>query len=391
MKRIETLIDLSRKATENSDFTDSTGIQTEEFIQYFSDAIRRIESVINLHHPRAFLKEKTISVAQDEEELTMPADVFLGSRLVTVRFSSGNASSSFTFTGTTTIGSSTILTTDTRVSVGAIISGVGIPNGAVIVSVNPGVSLVMTSLATAAGTIQINQRDRTSINEDGFYLLQKASLQERISGVGGTPVFYMRSGNKIILRPRAQGGGNARLTYQQSQPAADIRRGEILNVVSTATQLTVLELDPASVTAILDVAALNAQNYLTIIDRDGNIKMSRVPISSVDETTGTVTLFGGAHTFETGETASIGNFVCAGPYSSNVCLLPDIAERYLLSYVNWKIFRRDSNVDVNEENMELLAIEKDIVDSFKEPDSDVDYIPILDAQYVGVDDYGTWY
>jgi hypothetical protein len=319
MKKIETLIELSRKATENSDYTDTTGIGQDEFIQYFSDAIRRIESVVNNKFPKNFLKEKVISLSPGAESVDIPVDVYNGTRVSTVEFS-------------------------------------------------------------------IN-----AIGNSGFYVLKKGSLQERFSGITGNPVFYIPEGKKLLLKPGSQGIGRIRLTYQKAQPAADIRRGVISSVTVASDVLSAIQLDAASSTTVLDADGLNAQEYMTIIGRDGVVKVANIAINSVDANTGIVNMFA-SKTLDSDETTpAIGDFVCAGPYSSNICLMPDNVERYLLAYVNLKIFMRDSNVDSAEANAELKMLEEDIVATFADPEGDVDYVSVIDTQFVGVDDYGAWF
>jgi hypothetical protein len=174
--------------------------------------------------------------------------------------------------------------------------------------------------------------------------------------------------------------------YQKSQPAADIRRAEIASVATSGSStLTGITL---KTTSSIDIDGLNRQESITVVDRSGNVKAANISVSSIDQNTGVVTLFQNK-TIDSDETMpAADDYVCAGAYSSNICQLPDVVERYLLSYVNWKIFRRDSNTDNISESQELKSLEEDIVSAFKDPDGDVDYVAILDSQYVGIDEYG---
>lgn len=87
MKRIELLITQSRKATENVDFSDTSGIDDEEFLQYFNDAQREIQAMIAVMFPDVFQKEYTVSVTSGTESYTIPSDAFLGTRVDLVEFS----------------------------------------------------------------------------------------------------------------------------------------------------------------------------------------------------------------------------------------------------------------------------------------------------------------
>lgn len=55
--------------------------------------------------------------------------------------------------------------------------------------------------------------------------------------------------------------------------------------------------------------------------------------------------------------------------------LPEIAERYLLAYVEWKLLKRDSSVDSAEALQELNTMEQDIVKSYRHINDDVQIIP----------------
>ena len=55
--------------------------------------------------------------------------------------------------------------------------------------------------------------------------------------------------------------------------------------------------------------------------------------------------------------------------------LPEISERYLLSYTEWKLLKRDSSVDSGEALQELTTMEQDIVKSYRHINDDVQSIP----------------
>lgn len=55
--------------------------------------------------------------------------------------------------------------------------------------------------------------------------------------------------------------------------------------------------------------------------------------------------------------------------------LPEICERYIIAYTEWKILKRDSSVDSTEAMSELLQMQKEIVDSYKHINDDVQMIP----------------
>jgi hypothetical protein len=61
--------------------------------------------------------------------------------------------------------------------------------------------------------------------------------------------------------------------------------------------------------------------------------------------------------------------------NSDIPGLPSFAERYLLSFVEWKILKRDSSIDSTEALQELSALEGEIINSYKHINEDVSSIP----------------
>lgn len=308
MRKLELLIDESRRATENVDFTTTSGIDTQQFIRFFNDAQRRIESKLQVLHKRIFTRTQTFSVSAQQELVPIPADVYLGTRLIHVEY------------------------------------------------------------ARPAGT-------------NDFYTLKKGQLQERITSIVGEPSFYIRVEDNLILQPIPGSAGTIRLTYQRKLPRLDIRRGQIETITIVGDQLTALKFDDVVDEPAFDREALIQEEELTIIDRFGKRCIENIRFDDIDEQ-GNVTLTGGAHTLIDGQTAAVGDFGVRGGNSTNVSELAESVERYLLQYVDWKIFKKDSSVDSQEAAQELAQMEDDIVAAYAEPDTDVDYVTILDAQYI---------
>lgn len=300
MRRVDRLIDQVRRQTENQDFSDTTGIDTVEFLQYMNDAQHRLQGLILQQHPSLFQKESTIDIVANTETYTIPADAFLFNKIVQVEYS---------------------------------------PTG----------------------------------REEDYYPLQLISLKNRNSGINGHPLFYIRKSGQILLNPIPQTSvANIRLTYIKRIDNLDIRRGQVDAVTLTSNSVTVLNIDPSSI----DATALNQEDYICVVNKDGLVKMRNIPISFANETTGEITLDAG-FTFETGETIAIGDYVVGGKDATTHSELPRTTERYLLAYCAWKIFARDSSVDVQEQTQELLALERDLVDSFADIEDDVQYVTIL--------------
>jgi hypothetical protein len=220
--------------------------------------------------------------------------------------------------------------------------------------------------------------------EDDFYDLDKGSLKERIRG-SGTPAFWIRRDRQILIQPRPQSSGVLRLTYVQAPPRIDKRRGTISSVVLDSATRTITSLVLDATTFDSDNATLLANvGYLTIVDRDGAIKMGGIPVASIDATTGVVTL-DGAFVYEEDETAAAGYYVVAGKRASSHCQLDDCVEKYLLAHMDWKALKRDSSNDSIEQADELSAMIADIVANYANADEEIQGVPIIDTQFLDSD------
>lgn len=312
MRKLETLITASRRATENQEYNDTSGIQDEEFIQYFNDGQEEVQALINSNFPHVLMKIKEMNVSANTEEYAIPDDVYLGTRIDFIEF-------------------------------------------------------------TQSGAPQ------------NYYPLKKGSVKERLSGIQTDPSFYIRNGNSIFLEPKPQSSGSKiRITYQRTIPTLDIVRGTVEAVTLDSNTRTVISLTLDD-TVTMDITALTEQNYMTVIDKNGNIKMKAIPVVSISSS-GVVTLDAG-FVYESGETISAGDYVVRGKYASNFSQLPDVCEKYLLEYCNTRILVRDSSTDADSVAQLLAKIQNTIQTAFAEPDNDPDYVPVLDGQYLGWDSF----
>jgi hypothetical protein len=222
---------------------------------------------------------------------------------------------------------------------------------------------------------------RSGLSTD-YYPLKKGFLHERHVGQAGTPSFYIRRDDQILLQPRPEGSGKIRVTFQLKPYRLDIRRGKVSAVSlgpSTISSLTLLssELNADDATVMTDEA------YISVVDKDGVLKMSSVPITAIDQTTGVVTV--DTFSFESGETIAVGDYVVAGKFASNVANFPDECERYIVAHMDWKVLKRDSSSDSLEQSEELNDMLDDILQSYSEADADVVSVPIIDTQFIDAD------
>jgi hypothetical protein len=323
MRKSSQLITEAREGTENEDFSENRGIPDREFLRWLNNAQDRLVGLIQREFPDVFQEETVISTVNNQEEYSLPADTFLGTRVDMVEYSA-------------------------------------------------------------------------SARPEDYYYIKKASKRERLSGFTADPSFYIRRNDKILLQPTPDSAGLIRLTYQKRLPKLDLSRGTIDDSWDSSA-----ELDTSTNTFVnnriivdgnvdFDQEAVLAENQITIVDKFGVQKMRRIPVESItDISVGTDIMYQiditPGFTFEDGETIDIGDTVLRGKNSTTHSELSENCERYLVVYAEWKALIRDSSTDVAEKSQELLAIETDIVESYRVPDADVPTIAILDDQFLSAD------
>jgi hypothetical protein len=231
------------------------------------------------------------------------------------------------------------------------------------------------------GTRIENLEYSPSGNSEDFYVIKKGAPKERINGVSGNPSFYIRQGSQLIIQPGPQSGGTFRILYQRIIPVLDKRRATVSSVVLNTTSRTITSLY-LDTTVDLDDAALVEQNYISIVDKNGVVKMQGIPVDSINTGTGQVNVSAG-FVYEAGETIAAGDYAVRGKYSSTHSQLPDLCEKYMLEYCNMRIFVRDSSTDQAEVAALMSKIEETLKSAFAQPDNDPDRIVIIDPSYLG--------
>lgn len=200
----------------------------------------------------------------------------------------------------------------------------------------------------------------------------------------GRPIYYRRFNGSVEIEPAPDiTQGTLRVTYERQRDRLDIKRGKVngtpsgavINLVdpftggnlTTETQLLLTATDPTF------------QRYICISDLDGTRLLTNGVVSSSTATS--VTLAANVSTYlESGVVlADLANMMLTtGKYSSTHSELPNECERYFTEYTNRRVMLRDSNVDWDQVDAELQAIEAELVDSFGVPDKDIKHIPISD-------------
>lgn len=207
--------------------------------------------------------------------------------------------------------------------------------------------------------------------------LNKVEFVEQRS-INGVPLFYVLRKNKVIFNPIPQSSiTNAfRVTYNKALPMLDVRRSTVKAKTEGAGTLTALTLEPTFTGFSVDDWA--DDDYLTVIGADGTIKCPKIAYTAVSAL-GVLTM--PTHTYLTGETVTVGDYVVPGERATTHSELPDNCERYLVSYVVWKILKRDSSKDSQEHLQELVMMSQQIVDTYAGAAQDITRIPVINTDW----------
>jgi len=85
-RRVDRIINHIRSITENEVANSTTDITDEEILEYLNEAQHRIQSKILSSHPNVFVAETTISSVADQEEYSLPSDLFLANKILSVEY-----------------------------------------------------------------------------------------------------------------------------------------------------------------------------------------------------------------------------------------------------------------------------------------------------------------
>lgn len=301
------LIESVRRQTNSVGSSSTSGISDNEFVDYFNDALHRLQSRISSKFSNIFTKEYEFSAVADQEEYDFPSDVYAVNRIWKLEYSSTGSAAD-------------------------------------------------------------------------YYNLKRRSFSSRSGDTGSYPSSYVVKGNKMLFQPIPADTGMFRLTYEGVSRSLDIVRGTIdsttLNIAGTYYET--ISLDTAE---DVDDEFLATADYISFVTKLGVGTTQQGPsISSYDSATKIVTL--DASIFAISDTLTPGMKVVGGKYSTTHTDLPEICERYLKSYVAWKILRRDSNIsDASPQERELEALEKDIEEMFGDNERDEIEIPYTEDHF----------
>lgn len=214
-------------------------------------------------------------------------------------------------------------------------------------------------------------------NDDDYYVLSEDIMKYRSTGVDGSPTKYIRISGKILLTPVPATGGKLRINYVKALPEIAKPLGEIHNVYSnTSTGNTSIYLiNSTQMPIIFDGDTSSSQIAYSIVSKKGEVAEKNIDkIISADSQSISVQT---DRDFEKYHRANY--FLMPGENSTCIPQVDRTILRYLISYCNWKILKRDSSVDSSEAMQELQLMSQEIVSSYANISDDIQLIPQLNA------------
>lgn len=204
--------------------------------------------------------------------------------------------------------------------------------------------------------------------------LRRIYLVESSNSEVTYPCFYMLQNDKILVSPiPISATGTLRITYVTKSTLVDKRRGTITARTISGDDYTTITVSSP------DETELALAEYVTVVDYDGTVKYSAIPVSSYDAGTDTLTLRSGVAT--SSGTITVGDYIVSGKYASTHFPIPDW-EDYHIAYITWKILKRDSSTDAVSQESELVAIRNSIEETLKSLPADLISWPIINEEYL---------
>ena len=225
-----------------------------------------------------------------------------------------------------------------------------------------------------AGAVRLVEYSYTGDVQD-YYRVRKVTLGELSVAVSDPINQYAILGRKLVLGPTPMSDDkDVRVTYVSSLPRLDLRKGQI---DSAATDSITLELTPDAT-----LADETLPFYVSISDGLGNVVQYNILVTAYDSVTFIMTV--DPDTPILSPSTMAGNWVTVGKYSTtHPQIIPDeFADRYIIAYLNLKLFNKDSSADAKWAVDEMNQIERDVVGNLISVTKDAQQLPILDWSWL---------
>ncbi len=223
--------------------------------------------------------------------------------------------------------------------------------------------------------------------------LTKLNPHERDSSVEGTPYYYVQHKNNILLNPVPTTAvtSGIRVTYEYRLPDLDIRRDKISAVDSTTNPTSVTGDASLVNTSNVIFASGDAYEYLTVIDKDGNIQMDEIAVTTYTEGTqgSAASTYAVTVSASASEAVAVNDYIVAGRRATTHSELPDFAESFLITYVQHAIMQMIGHPMLQSEANKLANLTSQLADVMADWNADIMHIPRTDDRSL-LDLEGYW-
>lgn len=210
-----------------------------------------------------------------------------------------------------------------------------------------------------------------------FIPLYKGIDKDRIDTEVGYAFSYVPVEGGFYLAPPLE-SGKLRTSYIRYPNKPQVRAGKIDSVTIVAGQVTALEVDNGE--ASYNEAEINGDQYLCVVDRFGAIKARNIIYDSVSSGVFTLSPF----TLASGDTITVGDYICVGQNAVNKPELPDPCEEYLIKHMVYEAKEGDSSAWSRASKDEMARVLGQIVSSFGLITEDMTLIPITQVDYLDI-------
>lgn len=302
MRRVEQLIDMARKLSNNTSYDSNSGVSQDVFVQYFKNAQDALMmEVINLK-TKYLLKQEFVTVVPNQERYDYPSDLFM-QHIDTIQW--------------------------------------------------------------------LDQQQGTY-----YQTLYKSYTKEKVTTTSSYPFGYVMQNDGYHLNPPIA-SGVLQITYNKKLPTLQKRAGQItVATVNGSNQLTALTVATAG---SYDESEINNDYFLCVVDKYGQQKAVNIEYTSV--TGGVFTL--SPFTLDTGETISVGDYICVGKDCVNIPLWDDICENYLLKHAVYEAKYGDVSKWTKEALNDMSMSFQKLSGCFGTLSDDLSSIPITNLDLIG--------
>ena len=207
--------------------------------------------------------------------------------------------------------------------------------------------------------------------------LEQTSVHRRDTAFSGTPQRYVHRNNQILINPKPSSAktDGLRVTYEYKLPELDIRRGAISAVDDgdNPTSITIATSTAADIAFSGDLQA----EYLSVVDKNGNQIMTRIPMTSYDTGTGVLTL-DSFTPLSTSSTITTSHYVVAGFDASSHSEYPDFCEAFITEYIKHGVLSLLKDPELVASERKLAGLAQHVEEAFSLYNADLQQIELYD-------------